>query len=410
MGLLQLRQQRKWMINMDDANIIAARQNLWNKDFIILALANLLLFMVFEMLLPTLPVFISNNGGTSSQVGLIMGSFTFSAIFIRLLTGRIGHAINKKTLLIMGISGCMLATGFYYWSTSNLSTFGIRLLQGLGFGVATTLYTTFATAFIPASQRGEGLGYFGVGETIGISAGPFLGIWFMNQYGIDSVFGAGTLILLFAVLITLAVSSPLTTGDETAPIQREIQQKYSLIDLFIEKRVLLQSSLVFLLGMSFAGILSFVALYAKEAAIPNVAYFFFVNALAGLLVRFVAGKIFDQKGPGVLIGASAILCSAGTFLLATASNTTSLIIAAVLYGTGAGAAFPALQTWCINVVPTDRQEHAIGTFFNFFDLGIGIGAILMGAIAAMTNYSIMYMLSILLFIVYWLLYQIFGRR
>ena len=393
---------------MHDANTIAARQNLWNKDFIIVALANLLLFMVFEMLLPTLPVFISNNGGDSSQVGLIMGDFTFSAIFIRLLTGRISHTINKKSLLILGITGCMVATSFYYWSTSNLSTLAIRLLQGLGFGVATTLYTTFAAAVIPASRRGEGIGYFGVGETMGISVGPFVGIWFMNQHGIDSVFGVGTLILLVAVLITFAVSRPLTTEDETVPFQRDIQQKDSLIDLFIEKRVLLQSSLAFLLGMSFAGIVSFVVLYAKEAAIPNVVYFFFVNALAGLLVRFVAGKIFDHKGPGVLIGASAILCSIGTFLLATASTTTSLIIAAVLYGSGTGAVFPALQAWCINVVPTDRREHAIGTFFNFFDLGIGIGAILMGAIAAMTNYSIMYMSSILLFVVYWLLYQIFG--
>ncbi|MBP2651433.1 MAG: ymfD [Firmicutes bacterium] len=394
---------------MHDANCVV-RQNLWNKDFIIVALANLLLFMVFEMLLPILPVFIANNGGTSSQVGLIMGAFTFSSIFIRLLTGRIGHAINKKVLLIMGISGCMLATGFYYVSTSNLSTFGIRLLHGLGFGVATTLYTTFAAAFIPAGRRGEGIGYFGVGETMGISVGPFVGIWLMNQHGMDSVFGVGTLILLFAVIITSTVASPMTTEAEAEHFRREIQQESSRLDLFIEKSVLLQSVLVFLLGISYAGILSFLVLYAKEASIPNVAYFFFVNAIAGLLVRFVAGRIFDLRGPGVLIGVSAIFCSIGTFLLATASSTTALIIAAVLYGAGTGAVFPALQAWCINVVPMERREIAIGTFFNFFDLGIGIGAILMGAIAAVTNYSMMYMLSILFFVIYWLLYQVFGRR
>ncbi|WP_169717843.1 Staphylopine export protein [Sporomusa silvacetica DSM 10669] len=391
-------------------NDIAAEQSLWNKDFIMLALSNLLLFMVFEMLMPILPVFISNNGGTNSQVGLIMGSFTLSAIFIRLLIGRLGGSFNKKVLLILGVTSCMLATGFYYWTSSSLSTLAIRLLHGVGFGVATTLYATFAAASVPSGRQGEGLGYFGVGETMGISVGPLLGVWLMNKHGVDSGFGVGTIILLFAVLFTFGISCPLANDDEAKISRQETQKRNLLIDNFIEKRVLLQSGLALLLGMSFAGIVSFVVLYAKETAIPNVAYFFFVNALAGLLVRVVAGKIFDQRGPGILIGASAILCSVGTFLLAMASTTTSLIIAAALYGTGMGAVFPALQAWCINVVPTDRREHAMGTLLNFFDFGIGIGAILLGAIAAMTNYSIMYMSSILFFIVYWLLYQISGRR
>ncbi|HWR09940.1 MFS transporter [Sporomusa sp.] len=391
-------------------NNIAAGQRLWNKNFIVLALSNLLLFMVFDMLMPTLPVFIAKNGGTSSQIGFIMGAFTFSAIFIRVLTGNLGHRLNQKTLLVLGVAVCMLATASYYWSTSSLSTVAIRLLHGLGFGVATTLYATLAAAFIPASQRGEGLGYFGVGETIGISVGPFVGIWLMEQHGFDSVFGVGTLILLFAVFVTLTVAGPITTEEERKPLQREMQQENSLLEIFIEKRVLLQSGLALLLGLSFGGILAFVVLYAQEAAIANVAYFFFVNATAGLLVRFVGGKIFDQKGPGILIGASAILCSIGTFLLATASTTTALIFAAAFYGTGMGAAFPALQAWCINVVPVNRREHAMGTFLNSFDLGIGLGAILLGAIVALTGYSMMYIASILFLILYWLLYQIFGRR
>ncbi|BBB93344.1 MAG TPA: MFS transporter [Methylomusa anaerophila] len=394
---------------MHDTNN-AVRQSLWNKDFIILALSNLLLFMVFDMLMPTLPVFIAKNGGISSQVGLIMGSFTFSAIFIRVITGNLGPAINKKNLLVLGVTGCMLATACYYWSTSSLGTFAIRLLHGLGFGVATTLYATFAAAFIPSRRRGEGLGYFGVGETIGISVGPFLGIWLMDQHGFGSVFGVGTLILLFAVFITLAVASPLITEEETKPFQQEIQKKNSLLELFIEKRVFLQSGLALLFGMPFGGILSFIALHAREAGIPNVAYFFFVNAIAVLLVRIAAGQIFDRKGPGILIGASAILCSIGTFLLAMASTTTALIITAAFYGTGMGAAFPALQAWCINVVPVDRREHAMGTFLNSFDLGIGLGTILLGAIAAMSGYSLMYISSILFLILYWLLYQIFGKR
>jgi hypothetical protein len=37
------------------------------------------------------------------------------------LTGNLGHAINKKTLLVLGVAGCMLATACYYWSTFLIS-------------------------------------------------------------------------------------------------------------------------------------------------------------------------------------------------------------------------------------------------------------------------------------------------
>jgi predicted MFS family arabinose efflux permease len=55
-------------------------------------------------------------------------------------------------------------------------------------------------------------------------------------------------------------------------------------------------------------------------------------------------------------------------------------------------------------------RNAMGTFLNSFDLGIGLGAILLGAIAAMNGYSIMYKFSIVFCILYWLLYQFFSRR
>ncbi len=39
-----------------------ASQKLWGRSFIFIMLANALLFMAFEMLLPTLPLFVSTLG------------------------------------------------------------------------------------------------------------------------------------------------------------------------------------------------------------------------------------------------------------------------------------------------------------------------------------------------------------
>lgn len=279
-------------------------------------------------------------GATDAQIGLIMGAFTFSAVCIRLLIGRLGNLFNKKILLIVGVTICMAATGLYYVSASPVNTLMVRLLHGIGFGVATTLYATLSADFIPVKRLGEGIGYFGVGETVGISVGPLLGIWIMNQQSVDSVFIIGTLVLLFATFITSGISYPKSIHIKS---KKQIQKKFFSFDSFIEKRVLLQACLAFLMGMSFAGVISFLVLYARAVDIPNVAYFFFVNALVGILVRVPAGRIFDKQGPGVIISASAISCSIGLFILGIAATTTSLIIAAAFYRMGMGAGFPALQ-------------------------------------------------------------------
>jgi predicted MFS family arabinose efflux permease len=96
---------------------------------------------------------------------------------------------------------------------------------------------------------------------------------------------------------------------------------------------------------------------------------FFIVA-AGFLVRLVSGKMFDNLGP-----ASVLIPAQSEF---------QFLIAGFLYGLG--ASFPALQTVCLNLVEEHDHEDAIGTFFNFFDLGIGGGSLLLGAVAEAFSY------------------------
>lgn len=55
----------------------------------------------------------------------------------------------------------------YLWSLQLLSDH----LQVL-FELATTYFATLVAEVIPKERRGEGMGYFGVGETVAVSVGP----------------------------------------------------------------------------------------------------------------------------------------------------------------------------------------------------------------------------------------------
>lgn len=82
-----------------------------------------------------------------------------------------------------------------------------------------------------------------------------------------------------------------------------------------------------------------------------------------------------------------------------------MLVAAACYGLGFGSVQPALQACSVEKAPANRKGMANATFFSFFDLGIGLGAIIFGQLAFMFGYASIYataagsvMLSMLLYV------------
>lgn len=380
-------------------------QKLWGRSFVFIMLANALLFMAFEMLLPTLPLFVSSLGGDASQIGLVTGIFMFSAILIRPFTSVLAVRINKQYLLITGILICALTTGGYYLSSGIGGILLLRVIHGLGFGLATTYFATMVTEQIPKERRGEGMGYFGVGETVAISIGPLIGTSLLFKYNFQSLFMGGMCILLLALLMAVFISrkpkQEIATESPAHPVPTV---------KLIEKKVLFPSLLIMLVGVAAGSIMSFVALFAAERGFENVAWFFFIVAIASFAVRLFSGKMFDRMGPGFVLLPSAVFAIAGLFILTIARNEVHFLIAGALYGFGFGAIFPAIQTWCVNLVDDHEHESAMASFFNFFDLGIGGGSLVLGMVASAFSYSVVYDIAMGVLVLYILLYLVYSRR
>ncbi|MDX8046490.1 MFS transporter [Gracilibacillus sp. S3-1-1] len=377
---------------------------LWSLSFIFITVANALLFMIFEMLLPTLPLFVVDIGGSSFDVGLVTGLFMVSAILIRPFAGILLQLMDKKYLLIIGILINALATGAYYVSSDVTILFIIRLIHGAGFGLASTYFATIAAEIVPKERRGEGIGYFGVGETIAISVGPMIGIMILEWFDFQQLFIGGMSVLLLAILSVVMVKRPKV--DASSDVAK---MKVKLFD----KRVLAPSLLVLLLGIAASGIMSFLSLYAVEKGFNHVGLFFFLIAAASFLVRLISGRLFDLHGPTIILIPGAILSIIGFGFLYFAQHDWMFYIAAIFYGFGFGAIFPAIQTWCINLVEEGESEYAMASFFNFFDLGIGSGSLIFGSLAISMSYGFIYVVAIfvyLLFLIMYILIMINKRR
>src|SRR5690606_25021570 len=106
--------------------------------------------------------------------------------------------------------------------------------------------------------------------------------------------------------------------------------------------------------------------------------------------RLYAGRVYDKKGHRAVFLPGTTLIIIAMLLLAWMANSIVLYIAAVFYGLGFGTVQPALQAWAVERSPKNRRGMANATFFSFFDLGIGCGAILFGQIGYWLDYSSIY--------------------
>lgn len=372
---------------------------IWSLSFIFIVVSNGLVFMIFEMLLPTLPLFITAIGGGASQVGIVTGIFMLSAILTRPFAGLLASKMDKKFLLILGILINALATGAYYLSSDITTLLIIRLFHGAGFGMITTYFATLAAEIIPKKRLGEGIGYFGLGETIAISVGPMIGILTLELYDFQRLFLGGMAVLILAVIMAILI--------KRAPNGRELDRTANVKTKILEKKVLFPALLILLVGTAAGGIMSFFSLYALEKDFSHVGLFFFVIAAASFAVRLVSGRLFDLHGPTVILVPGSIFAIIGLGLLYIANTDTVFFTAAIFYGLGFGALLPAIQTWCINLVDKQEHEDAMASFFNFFDIGIGGGSLVLGLIAEAASYQAIYIVSAFVYVLFFIMYVVY---
>ncbi|SCW44917.1 Predicted arabinose efflux permease, MFS family [Paenibacillus tianmuensis] len=374
---------------------------LWTRDFVLLTISNLFLYLNLQMITPALPAYVIERFGAGQwTVSLVISVFALAAIVTRFFAGAWLKRGRTALILLLGLTVYMLATASYYAAGTLALFLLIRILYGIGFGVSSTAFGTMVSDMIPIRRMGEGMGYFGLSTSLSMSAAPLIGLWLLGSYGFGTLILVSSLLAILIIPLSLLIRSTLSVPKQaTAPsptAARDTRGTY--------KRVALPCFLNMLLSITYGGLISYLVLFGKEAHIGNVGWFFLCNAGAVLLVRPVAGKIFDKKGHIAVLPLGALMVAVGLVLLSYTSSMTGLLASALCYGIGYGVLQPSLQAWTVKQVSPEMRGTANGTFYNSIDLGIAVGSLLLGGIASGTSYSTMYLLSALAMLLFLAIY------
>ncbi|UJF32735.1 MFS transporter [Paenibacillus hexagrammi] len=375
-------------MNQSNESSIESQSKLWNRSFIAVCLSSFFLFMTFYMLAVTLPLFVTESlGGKESQVGLVMTSFIVSAVIFRPLTGKWMDEISRRKLILTALlifAGC---TAMYPFIHSYPMLLGLRLLHGIGFGMASTATGAVAVEIVPDHRKGEGVGYFSLFMSLAMVVGPFLGLSIMQTHNNMLLFG---ICILFAVL-SLLCGAILRIPARKETIGVTSQKGWRK---FVEPRALPISLTGSVLAFSYGAITTFLSVYAKEMGLGSYSsYFFMVFALMIVLSRPFTGKLFDRSGPHVLVYPGVILFTLGMIALSMAHSPIVFLGAGGMLGLGFGAMLPSYQTIAVQSAPPHRRGLATGTYFLLFDSGYGIGSSVLGAVAAGSSFQTMYFIA-----------------
>lgn len=361
------------MIQGASENCSNEKPALWTRNFVTCAAANFLLFFSFYQLLPVLPLYIFEKFQTdNATAGIIISLYTIGALCCRPFAGFLVDSLSRKPLYFwtfFAFTICFVG----YWALGLLPLLAVvRFMHGVFFGISTTASNTVAIDTLPASRRGEGIGYFGISVNLAFATGPMTGMFLYEAFGSN---------LVFSISIALCVIGLILVKTLNVKPRPKVARPPLSLDRFFLTRAIPQFINFIFVGFAYGPVTNYISLYAKELGIGGSGWFYALIAAGLIMNRVLTGKLIDRGWLTRLVGIGMTIIVAAYCLLAFCNGPIVFFISAFLIGTSLGLIFPGYQTMCVNLARHDQRGTANSTYLSGWDIGIGAGILVGGSMA-----------------------------
>jgi MFS family permease len=363
-----------------------ASSNPWRRDFLLTWVSRFGVFLAHHVTRPLIPLYLITFGASSTVIGAFMAVFTITATVMRIPVGLLIDRMGRKPFLLYGIAFFGAGNFGYIWAPSIALMIPGRVLHGLGWSGCTTSVATIAADIVPQTRRGEMMGYAGMASSLAGALGPVLGFALFHRFDYVGVFLGAGVVLAVGLIAALPIAEP----PRGAPAPHKSTR---WLDTLVVRETLHPAIAIAFLSFGHGGILTFLPIQALKIGLANPGIWFGVYAACILLSRPIAGPLSDRISRRAVILPGLILNIAGIIILAVADAPNDLMAAAIVGGFGTGAAQPALMTVAVDQSVAERRGQSLAQFQLFYDLGIGIGSLTLGALLDLVdqNFSIMYL-------------------
>ncbi len=351
---------------------------IYSPNFFIASLSNFFFFTSVNAF-SLLPLYIKVLGGTESQIGMIMGTYSLTAILAQPVTGALADRFGRKRFVLLGSAlGIVAALGFAFSTRLGIGFFVLRLLQGLGFSAFYVSKLTLVADLVPPARRGEAVGLFGISGLITIALSPALGELLIHTAGYSAFFPAAAAAAGAGFLTSLTYHDTSSSPSEVAPPV--------LSSLIPSARILWPILLSFVFGLMSGTVFVFLPTYAMQVGLARIGEFYIAYSVAAIAIRLTCGKLSDRWGRRRVILPAILLSALGCLGLVWLAGPVGLIVVGSLNGMAHGLLFPALSAYVIDLAGSEERGLALGAFTTALLLGSTVASFTFGIVAEHLGY------------------------
>lgn len=387
---------------------------IWKKNLFVLSIAVFIAGIAFSEIMPFLSLYINTLGNFSHQQlnfwsGIVYsGTFIVSAV-VSPWWGKLADKKGRKPMILRAGIGMSVVIACMGLVQNVWQLLLLRMLQGVFAGFISNSNALVATE-TPKTNSGQALGTIASATTAGTLLGPLVGGALTSIFSYRITFMiTGGLLLLCSILVLFFVHE-----DDFKPVTAKKLDKASGVIKSLRSPHLIFGLLLTTLIIQAANnsINPIVSLYIRQLLNGHGNVVFIsgvIAALPGIATFLVAsrfGALGDKIGTHKIIVAGFIAASIFFFLTAFVRNTVELGILRFLVGFSDACLFPQVQTMLTKNSPAAVTGRIFSWNQSAMYIGNIVGPLLGSFVSGMFNYSMVFIVTMVIVLINLLLFRI----
>ncbi len=350
-----------------------AAHGLFNRGFVVMCLAafltfcNMAVFFAFGGYLRTLPV-------DPQWHGAIIGVFALVPLLLRPLVSPFFTPANAPRAMIwcsLGVAACLF---LYNLAQGAASLLLVRVLHGAVYVLLMSANLAGIVGCINPQKSGQSFGYVAVIVLLPYAVIPPAMTWAGERLGgYLYQLNLTALLMLLIPPLMLLLKGGLVQGGAIPSARPSRSEIFSNLR---DKRIQSLLGLALLLYTSFAALFFYVQGFAVGLGIANPGWFFTCSTLTEILVRVVAGGLFDRGAKRLPLAGSLALLVACFLGLNLVAGQAAFLGLGFLFGLALGVAMPMINALAFDLSTPRLRAYNSNLGMQMFQGGFFLGPLL----------------------------------
>jgi DHA1 family multidrug resistance protein-like MFS transporter len=359
-----------------------------------LIITSITLFLASETTQPILPLYITQKGATTLQLGIIISLLSFTTIAAKIPLGILAEKAGRWPIIPAVAIGQTTSLLLYSFAPDPTWFYPIRIFHALILAAFAPTALSITQDLAPPSKRATTIGTYLISIGVASTIGPFLCTFLVNYVDYARVFQIASVIPLIGLAPFLLIrpkSHPTPDSTKTNP-----SLLTSFKAIFSSRNMLILTYLRLTFSFTYAFFITLFAVYAENTLLllpVLIALLFGIRGLTNMLSRIPSGRIADKIGYKIPIILAFTLLTITFLTISQTDNIYFLILAMIIYGAAHG--IRAVSEWSMlgDYAPSEAGTVATAYLSTMFSVGAALGAVAAGALTLILDTQTIFKLA-----------------